>query len=46
MKNKSMPLISICIPVFNEGENVIPLHEELNKLEERLGERYKFDFIF
>jgi glycosyltransferase involved in cell wall biosynthesis len=46
MNVKSKPLMSICIPVFNEGENVIPLHEELNRLAERLAARYEFEFIF
>jgi glycosyltransferase involved in cell wall biosynthesis len=46
MNGRSKPLISICIPVFNEGENIIPLHEELNRLTKRLTERYEFEFIF
>lgn len=46
MKVKLKPLVSICIPVFNEGENVIPLHDELKRVAERLCERYEFEFIF
>ena len=46
MKDDREPLISICIPVFNEGENVILLHQELNKVTERFRGRYEFEFIF
>jgi glycosyltransferase involved in cell wall biosynthesis len=46
MNDFRKPLISICIPVFNEGKNVIPLHEELNRVTERLRGRYEFEFIF
>jgi glycosyltransferase involved in cell wall biosynthesis len=46
MKDNRKPLISICIPVFNEGENVILLHQELNKVTERFRGRYEFEFIF
>lgn len=46
MKNKNPLLISICIPVFNEEDNIFPLHKELSEVTDFLSDRYDFEFIF
>jgi glycosyltransferase involved in cell wall biosynthesis len=39
-------LISICIPVLNEEQNIEILYSELNSLAEQLENKYNFEFIF
>lgn len=46
VRNNNLPLISICIPVFNEEDNIFPLHEELTEAAKALEGRYNFEFIF
>lgn len=43
MKNK---LISICIPTFNEAENIQRLYEELSKVAIKWEAKYAFEFVF
>jgi dolichol-phosphate mannosyltransferase len=39
-------LISICVPVYNEEDNVRPLYERLAKTLEGLAGRYDFEILF
>lgn len=39
-------LVTICVPVFNEAENVGPLHARLAPVLEKLGDRYEFELLF
>lgn len=41
-----MKLITICIPMYNESDNIIALHKELTKLADFYDTRYKFEFLF
>ena len=40
------PLISICVPVLNEENSIIPLIERLDLLKTRLSVLYDFEYIF
>ena len=40
------PLISICIPVFNEEGNIEPLYEALVPIMQQVGDRYDFELLF
>lgn len=40
------PLVSICVPVYNEEANVGPLHARLSTVTAALAERYRFEFLF
>ena len=40
------PLISICIPVFNEERNVEPLYEALLPIMQQVRDRYDFELLF
>ena len=40
------PLISICIPVFNEEENIGPLYEALVPITEEVRDQYDFELLF
>ena len=40
------PLISICIPVFDEEKNILPLYQELISVIESLSDNYEFEIIF
>lgn len=44
MKNNTIPLISVVIPCFNEGELIDELHRRLNKVESQTPE-FEFEFI-
>jgi glycosyltransferase involved in cell wall biosynthesis len=39
-------LVSICIPVLNEQENIKRLHSRLITLAENLNSKYEFEFIY
>lgn len=39
-------LISICIPVFNEQQNVEPLYEALIPVIDQVSDRYDFEILF
>ena len=39
-------LISICIPVFNEEQNIAPLHQALAPIMEQLSSKYEFELLF
>ncbi|EST89686.1 hypothetical protein T233_01441 [Vagococcus lutrae LBD1] len=41
-----MKLITICIPFFNEEENIYAVHKELTKLADSLKNKYLFEFLF
>jgi dolichol-phosphate mannosyltransferase len=43
---KDNQLISVCIPVLNEGGNILPLYSRLNHIADELKSRYKFEFVF
>jgi len=46
MTTSSRKLISICIPVLNESQNVFPLYERLCSVAKSLEANYYFEFIF
>lgn len=39
-------LISICIPVLNEEENILPLYNAVNPITKGMTDQYEFEFIF
>lgn len=46
MSFKDLPLISICIPVLNEGENIFPLYSRIHSVTQGLVNEFSFEFIF
>jgi glycosyltransferase involved in cell wall biosynthesis len=40
------PLISICVPVFNEEPNIEPLYDALLPVMEQVSSRYDFELLF
>jgi len=46
MNTSSLKLISICIPVLNERENIFPLYARLCSVAKSLEASYYFEFIF
>ena len=47
MKNpQKKPLVSICIPILNEAENLDPLYEKLNSLTVSFSSQAEFEFLF
>lgn len=42
----SKPLVSICIPVFNEEENMQRLYERIAKVADEIADRYDTEFVF
>jgi dolichol-phosphate mannosyltransferase len=46
MNTSSIKLISICIPVLNERENIFPLYARLCSVAKSLEASYYFEFIF
>jgi len=38
--------ISICVPVFNEEPNIVPLYSALLPIMDQLSERYEFELLF
>jgi len=46
MTTISRKLISICIPVLNESQNVLPLYAKLCSVAKSLEANYYFEFIF
>ena len=45
-KREPMKLLTICIPILNEGENILPLYERLVCLSEAMKRKCNFEFIF
>ena len=45
MSNASKPNLSLIIPVFNEAENVGPLHQEITESCHKLGRTYEIIFV-
>jgi glycosyltransferase involved in cell wall biosynthesis len=45
MSKTSKPNLSLIIPVFNEAENVGPLHQEITESCRRLGRTYEIIFV-
>jgi glycosyltransferase involved in cell wall biosynthesis len=39
-------LISVCVPVFNEEQNIEPLYESLLSIMKQVSERYDFELLF
>lgn len=46
IKIKEKSLISICIPVLNEAENIQRLYKRLEKLAHRMQDRCELEFVF
>jgi polyisoprenyl-phosphate glycosyltransferase len=44
--NADLPLISLCIPVLNEADNLDALHTRLSKLAETMSDRCRMEFVF
>jgi len=38
-------IISICVPCYNEEENVVPMYERLKQITKK-NKKYNFEFIF
>lgn len=43
---KNRKLISICVPVYNEEQNIIPLYERISELADKCQSKYRFEFVF
>jgi glycosyltransferase involved in cell wall biosynthesis len=43
---KRKPLISICVPVFNEERNIRPVYDALVTTLAEVNEQYEFEFLF
>lgn len=46
MRNKRKKLVSICVPVLNEEQNIEKFYIEINSVSKRLKNRFDFEFIF
>ena len=44
-RGSGMKTISVVIPIFNEGENISPLYQELKAVMEKLGAEYEVIFV-
>ena len=44
--NKKLPLISICVPVLNEEDNIFFFYEKISPMLAKLEENYRFEIIF
>jgi glycosyltransferase involved in cell wall biosynthesis len=45
-KTKSLPVISIIVPCYNEGESIAQCHSELYEIEKTLKSDYRFEYIY
>jgi len=39
-------LISICVPVYNEQDNILPFHARMSPIMDSLADRYDFEILF
>jgi hypothetical protein len=39
-------LLSICVPVFNEQDNIVPLYERVCSVMGEIADRYDFEMVF
>lgn len=46
MTHYSRPLISICVPVYNEEESIAPLYDRLTAVLDPIMDRYDFELLF
>lgn len=46
MAQPPLPLISLCIPVLNEADNLDALYARLNALGDRMSTRCRLEFVF
>lgn len=44
--NSLKPILTICVPVLNESDNIMPLYERLNRLSQTMESKCDFEFIF
>jgi glycosyltransferase involved in cell wall biosynthesis len=44
--SEQKPLISICVPVFDEEANIRPLYDALVETTDQVRDRYDFEFLF
>jgi glycosyltransferase involved in cell wall biosynthesis len=45
-RSKGIPLVSVCIPCYNEGGNVVKVYESLVAIFDELREKYDFEIVF
>ncbi|MGO4389120.1 glycosyltransferase family 2 protein [Microvirga sp. 2YAF29] len=44
--SSTLPLISICVPVYNEELNIEPFHQRVSSVIDGLADRYRFEILF
>ena len=44
--SSTLPLISICVPVYNEELNIEPFHRRVISVIDGLADRYRFEILF
>ena len=46
MSPKPRKLVSICVPVYDEAQNLVELHKQLTQLASDVDDKFEFEFIF